>query len=107
MNKVLDLSAFKVETLDITMLDGTTLNINKPTQRIYIEILKLQNIAEEKDAMKQLGAIAELAAAILNNNRNGFQYSKEDVEQTLDIEYQYAIIQAYSEFITEIQNRPN
>ena len=48
MNKVLDLSAFKVETLDITMLDGTTLNINKPTQRIYIEILKLQNIAEEK-----------------------------------------------------------
>ena len=107
MNKVLDLSAFKVETLDITMLDGTKLNINKPTQKIYIEILKLQNIAEEKDAEKQLEAIAELAATILSNNTNGFQYSKEDVEQTLPIELQYAVIQAYSEFIAEIQNRPN
>lgn len=46
MNKILDLSVFSEDTLDITMPDGFLLHVKKPTQSIVISMMEL---SQEKD----------------------------------------------------------
>lgn len=105
MAKILDLSVYNDETLDITMLDGSVLHVKKPTQALVIRMVELSQL-QETQPEKVLGGLVELCAAILSNNNDGITYSVEQVANELDIVLVSAIIKAYSEFTKELQSNP-
>lgn len=106
MGKILDLSVFKEETLDIVMPDGKTLHVVKPTQAMVIKVLQLRNINEESEPEKIVGAFNTLTLNILNSNDAAKVFSMEEIED-MPMAMKGAIINAYSEFITGLQSNPN
>lgn len=107
MSKVLDLSAFVEETLDIKMPDGSVLNIPKPTQRMVIAVLALREKAENKQGSEGLvDAMNGLVLNILNSNSNGTKFVKADVDG-MPLNMKSAILRAYTEYITGVQSDPN
>ena len=59
MAKILDLSVYNDETLDITMLDGSVLHIKKPTQALVIRMVELSQL-QENQPEKVLDGLVEL-----------------------------------------------
>jgi hypothetical protein len=45
MSKVLDLTAFVEETLDVKMPNGEVINLKKPTERMVIAMINLREKA--------------------------------------------------------------
>lgn len=107
MAKMLDLSVFQEQTLDIKMLDGEVVQIKKPTQALVIEVMKLRNINTKDDGVEIISVLSDLVYKILNSNKEGKTFTKEFIDKTLDFNMCMAIVQAYGEFIMEIQNNPN
>lgn len=106
-NKILDLSAFMQETLDIKMPDGKEISLAKPTQKMVVAILALREKATDKEHLVEtVGAMNEVVLNILNTNVNGVKFKLEDVEG-LNMQMKTAIIKAYSEYIAGIQSNPN
>lgn len=103
MSKALDLSLFVKQTLDITMLDGSTLHIRKPTQANVIKLMSLKDTTEEN----ALDAMDELTYIVMNSNTDGKTFTKEWLNDNLDWSMKTAIIMAYSDFINELQSNPN
>lgn len=107
MSKVLDLSAFVEDSLEIKMPDGTVLNIAKPTQKMVIMLIALRDKAENtSNYPEMLKAMNKVVTCILNNNDAGKLFTEADVD-TMNIKMKTAIIQAYSEYIAGIQSDPN
>ncbi len=106
MGKILDLSIFKEDTLDIRLLDGTLLHISKPTQRMVIEMLKLKNISDDTTAEQLAATMDTLVLGILNSNRDGRNYNLRFV-MDMQLRLKHAIINAYAEYITGVQANPN
>jgi hypothetical protein len=104
---MLDLSVFQEKTLDIKLLDGSIIKIKKPTQALIIEVMKLRGINEQDDGVEIISTLSGLVHKILNSNNTGKTFTKEFIDETLDFNMCMAIVQAYGEFITEIQNNPN
>lgn len=107
MGKMLDLSVFQEQTLDIKMLDGEVVQIKKPTQALVIEVMKLRSVNEQDDGMEIISTLSGLVYKILNSNKAGKTFTREFIDKTLDFNMCMAIVQAYGEFIAEIQNNPN
>lgn len=105
MSKILDLGVFQEETLDIKMIDGTTIHIIKPTEAMVIRVLQLRNIGKELDAEKVVKAFNDLVLSIINTNDAGIVYERKYVEE-LSMKVKSAIINAYAEFISGIQSNP-
>ena len=106
MSKILDLTVFQEETLDITMPDGKLLHIIKPTQKMVIEMLKLKGIKADDDAEKIVKAFNSMVWCVLNSNDCGAKYDMAYVEQ-MPLKMKTAVINAYGEFIAGIQSNPN
>lgn len=106
MSKILDLSIYKEETLDITMPDSTLLHITKPTQAMVIKVLQLRNIDDKSEPEEIIKGINSLVEDILNTNKEKKEIAREEVE-VMPLQMKMAIINAYTEFLTGIQNNPN
>lgn len=106
MSKILDLSVYKEDTLDITMPDSTVIHITKPTQSMVIKVLQMRSINENTEPEKIVSTFNALVLAILNSNDAGISYNKQMVEQ-MPMKMKTAIINAYSDFITDLQSDPN
>lgn len=106
MSKILDLTVFQEETLDITMPDGKLLHIIKPSQKMVIEMLKLKGIKADDDAEKIVKAFNSMVWCVLNSNDCGAKYDMAYVEQ-MPLKMKTAVINAYGEFIAGIQANPN
>jgi len=102
-NNILDLSAFKSETLDTTMPDGTLIHIPKPTYAMLV------NITAFKDKMQaqpnDITLIVDMAAAILNSNIDGITFSVSDVGQ-LAVEQINCLLQGYFRWANNITANP-
>lgn len=105
MAKILDLSVYNDETLDITMLDGSVLHVKKPTQALVIQMVELAELQENKPE-KVLNGLVDLCTNILNNNKDGISFAADDVKNQFDIVLISAIVKAYSEFTKELQSNP-
>ena len=104
-NKILDLSVYKQNTLDITLPDGEVVKTKKPTQKIVIQMVALGQINERNQA-SLLEGLVDVCAAILSNNTLGKVYTAEWVADNLDIVMIYAVVKAYTDFTQELQNNP-
>ncbi len=101
---ILDLSAYKDSTLDITMMDGQVLHIRKPSQAMAVEVIKFREVKMD-DPMTVIKATNLLTWLILNTNNDLIKITKESVSN-LSIDVQTEIIRAYVDFMAETQANP-
>lgn len=105
--KSLDLGAIikNTQTFPIKLLDGTTVNVLKPTQALLLEMTAMSVSQEEfeADPTKAIEALFDICGKIMNNNKEGYDI---DVSQ-YPTEVVIAIINAYQEFTQEVLGDPN
>lgn len=107
MKKVLDLTVFEETTMELRIDAETTLFLKKPSQRMVIELLKFRSIDENSEAESIVKAIDDLCLLILNANDAHVLFTKQKMDAMLDTQQKLLILNAYSEFITEVQSDPN
>ncbi len=105
MGKMIDLSVFQEETLDMKMMDGREINIVKPTQKMVLELMNFQNLREEEPEV-QIAALSTIVCKVLNSNKNGIAFTVEEVGE-FSFQILSAIITAYGEFVNGIASNPN
>lgn len=106
--KNLDLSVFSQNTWEVTLPNKEVINVNKPTQRKLIDLGELtKKLERTKDTSKQLEFLANTTLLILNDNVENVAYTKEQLEEMLNLDMYYAIYFGYMEFVKEITNNPN
>lgn len=111
MSKILDLNAFRDHTLDIKMLDGSTVHIPKPTQRVAIEFTAMEQAAVEPETQidylkAKLDEVTVAALRVLNTNQEHRTFTRDDLAD-YSMEVLSAIVRAYSKFLVEVQSDPN
>ena len=105
MSRVLDLSVYRQETLDITMPDGVIVHIRKPTQAMLIKMLNMRDVDENAPSERIAGVIDDFVLGVLNSNTDGRTFAQKDMG-SLTLEMKTAIIDAYSAFAYELQSNP-
>lgn len=105
MSRILDLSVYRQETLDITMPDGALLHIHKPTQAMLIKMLNMRGVDENAPSERIAGVIDDFVLGVLNSNTDGRTFAQKDMG-SLTLEMKTAIIDAYSAFAYELQSNP-
>ena len=105
MSRVLDLSVYKQETLDITMPDGALLHVRKPTQAMLIKMLNMRDVDEKASSERIAGVIDDFVLSVLNSNTDGRTFVQKDMD-VLTLEMKTAIIDAYSAFAYDLQSNP-
>lgn len=102
MPKALDLRILVEKTWEVTLLDGTIINVKKPTKKIQ---LLMEQMKDEITIEQQVNLTKDATIAILNNNQEDFQVKHLPGEYDLSI--QLAILRGYSEWLTELLTDPN
>lgn len=105
MGKYLDLTVYRDETFDLKIDENLTINIRKPSKRIMIDLMAIQN-TDFKNADESMKAITDAISIILNNNTNDKKFVKSWIDENLNYYEMVAIFKAYSEFSNEIINQP-
>lgn len=105
MAKILDLTVYKEETLDITLLDGRLVQTRKPTEKMFIELIAYQNI-KSTDLNEVLNALNALVLMVLNNNINGVVITRAEVE-AMPLNIKMVIVQTFTEFVNDIASQKN
>ena len=105
MGRILDLSVFEEETLDVKFAGGKIVRLKKPTQGLVIAMLRLRNMSDDTPEEVALAAMNSIALKILNNNADGMEFSMENVEQ-LSVDAKSSLLFGYSEFASRLQANP-
>jgi hypothetical protein len=106
MGKILDLSVFEEETLDVKLSDGKVIRLKKPTQALVIAMLRLRNMSENTPEEAALAAMNGITLKILNNNADGMTFEMSNVEH-LSVDAKSALLFGYSEFAAQLQANPS
>jgi len=111
---MLDLSVFKKEYLEIKLFDGSVVNIGKPSQRLVIDMMAVQQTFEDLNANPEnhkvediLNEFNQILLKILNNNKEEKKFTIKYIESNFDLEIGNVFISEYMEFVNQIQNRKN
>lgn len=112
--KALDLTAFNNVLWDITLLDGTVLHIEKPKQKLILEIADMQKKAMDIEAHpdnytpeQALALSNDLVLKILNSNIEKKVFKKDYIEKNLNFAMIQAIIKGYMSFVQDVNSDPN
>ena len=108
MARILDLSVFGKQTLDIKLPDEkTVLHLRKPTQEMVIVMIDYKNLPEDAEAEEIIRRINVTSALILRTNDVGMAISDQYVIDELNTAQKVAICQYYAAWIAEVQSDPN
>lgn len=108
MAKYLDLSVFQEETFEVKLSEETTININKPSQRLVLDLMEYEkHFSNKKDPKKVVDSFVELIVKILNNNKEGLKFTREYVENKFSFEIGVVFIKSYIDFVSEVNSDPN
>lgn len=102
---ILDLKAFVDETLDISMADGQTLRIPKPSQRMLIKIMGFREIGESTPPEKVTEALNDMTREVLNSNIDEIEFDASSIA-AMSENVKLKILTAYTEFMREVQANP-
>lgn len=94
---MLDLNKIKQECYKIKLVDGTVLKLKKPTQAMLITLYDMKDIADSED-VEMLEKLYEFLLRIFNRNLNDITYTKDDIEEILDIKTAMIFLQDYFDF---------
>lgn len=103
----LDLKIFDEETLDIKMPSGEILKIKKPTEKMYIDFVKFQNLGTGNKTDDEIMEIFDgFVLKILNHNTKAKKITKAAVND-LSFTMKTAVLKAYTEFLTKLTTQKN
>lgn len=117
MGRVLDLSIYSEETLDITTPKKNILHVKKPTEELAIKIIQYQSKAKElsekqdaslEDAQDAVTFLRNLTVEILNYNTDGITVNEQYLkENNIFYALQMAILSTYTSWMSEVISDPN
>ena len=105
MGKILDLSVFDEETLDLKTADGHIIHLKKPTQAMAIAMLQLRGLSDKTAPEAALAIQNSVVLKIMNNNADGIVFTPESIA-ALTLPVKNAIVKEYADFATELQANP-
>ena len=80
---MLDLGKLQQKLYKVKLLDGTILQIPKPSQLLLKKMMDLEKT--ENKATDLLYEINNILFEIFNTNKNGIKYTLEDIEKMFDL----------------------
>ena len=114
MPKILDLNAIKLPTLDIIFADEsrTTIHVTAPTEALINEMeswIKTEMGTLSAGDSTSMEKAYDLTARLLSNNQERAGITAADLQGKfrVDIWTLIAILNAYTEFISELKNEKN
>ena len=108
-NLSFDFNKIKRTFFNVTLKDGTALQVKMPKKKTFGKVKALRTLQEDENADIDdvMDTMAGVMADCLSNNLNGVKVEPEQLEN-YDIEEMTAFIAEYYEkFVGEIQNNPN
>ena len=105
MGKILDLSVFDEETLDVRTTEGRTIHLKKPTQALAIAMLQLRGLSDKTAPEAALAIQNSVVLKIMNNNADGIIFTPESIA-ALTLPVKNAIVKEYADFASELQANP-
>lgn len=105
----LDLTARKEKYFDLTLLDGSTIQIKKPSEQMIIDLDDYKvEVRKTTDSKKAIKVVKEMTCKILNCNVGMRNFTVQYLEENgYDYEICGAIISTYEKFLSEIMSNPN
>nr|WP_317357249.1 hypothetical protein [uncultured Tyzzerella sp.] len=97
---MLDLGKLQQKLYKVKLLDGTILQIPKPSQLLLKKMMDLEKT--ENKATDLLYEINNILFEIFNTNKNGIKYTLEDIEKMFDLSIALAVIKDYISFSFDI-----
>lgn len=104
---MIDIRELSNKTFDITLQDGTVLNIRKPSNELFKETLKIFKTAENQEEDKKINVIYIFLTKILNRNTNNIKLTQTKIENDIDIDIAVYLIKKYQEFLNEVMQDIN
>lgn len=108
---MLDLSVFKEQYFELKLFDGEVLKLKKPSQRMVIEMMGYEQTFKDKKNHKNIEVMvdtfSQMIVDILNNNANDKAFNKQFVEENFDFSLGMTLVQAYMNFVQELNSNPN
>lgn len=114
MSRVLDLNTIKLPTLELTFTDAdrTTIHVTAPTEGLINEMeswVKTSMDTLSAGDNNSVEAAFDLTARLLSCNRERLTITSADLQKkySVDIWTLVAILNAYTDFISDIKNEKN
>ena len=104
---MIDIRELSNKTFDITLQDGTVLNIRKPSNELFKETLKIFKTAKNQEEDKKINVIYIFLTKILNRNTNNIKLTQTKIENDIDIDIAVYLIKKYQEFLNEVMQDIN
>ena len=104
---MLDLSAIKVEYLEVKLPDNRIINLRKPTKAMYDWLAGTGKLFNELNDVKLEEATIEYATRILNRNKERIELSLEYVKTNIPVEVCDVLLVEYTKFVHRITSNPN
>lgn len=110
MAKKLDLTAFKREYWEVTLFNGETINIGKPSQGLIIDMMameqKVKEISEDNNA-EMMSVFNDIIFKVISNNKEQKKFTTKFVKDNFDFEIGQVFLYGFMEFVQEVQSSPN
>lgn len=105
MGKILDLSVFDEETLDLKTAEGRIIHLKKPTQAMAIAMLQLRNLSDKTAPEAALAIQNSVVLKIMNNNADGITFTPESIA-AMTLATKNGIVKGYADFASELTANP-
>ena len=101
---MLDLAKLQQNFYKIKLLDGTILQIPKPSQLLLRNMMELENVDNtfENSSTLIIKEIYNILFEMFNTNKNGIKYTLEDIEKMFDLSTALIVIKDYINFSFDI-----
>lgn len=90
---MIDLSKRKQELYKIKLEDGTILKIKNPTQSTLRKMIELQQLKDND--VELIDELFILLTDIFNRNMNKIEFTRQDIEEMLDLSVAMEVLQDY------------
>ena len=105
MGKILDLSVFDEETLDLKTAEGRIIHLKKPTQALAIAMLQLRNLSDKTAPEAALAIQNAIVLKVMNNNADGIVFTPDSIA-ALTLAVKNGILKEYADFASELRANP-
>ena len=83
---------------EVRLLNGTELQLKRPTQAMFEFVLSIQDFAEKGNDKESIKALSQLFTKILNRNANNIQFKEEELAAEYDFNIVSYLISDYFGF---------
>ena len=101
---MIDLSTIEQSNYEIKLESGEILQIKKPSQAFLNDILALYEYIQKMDdtaadSLILINKVYEIITRIFNRNINGKIFTREELEEMIDIKVAMAVLEDYFAFV--------